>query len=265
LGPDRSSAYLVFVATVPITVTKDCKSCGRQLVLEVPDGITLRPDSIAYTLGVLCEDCAGKIEEAEQGVETQARVQALVESSGIPDEYRGLTWEGMELDEPGRVEAVKLAKEWVAGRLSGLLIGGPPGTGKTRLAATASWARLHRVQRREDDNGWRTYPLRWISVAELVTMDKAGFGTIEKKQATRILTTKVPLVLDDLDKVPLNENVKSLLFLAIDKRVGTGVPLLVTTNLPRDEFTATLGSAIASRLLGYCKAATLLGRDRRQS
>lgn len=235
-------------------VTKECRECGKEMKLAIPEGVKEGSlgDRFARGMSLLCDECAVIVERREEQGKLDERVELLVTNCGIPDEYRGFTWEEME-DGERRKPAIDAAKAWAAGTINGLLIGGPVGTGKSRLAATAAWDRLGRAK-----------PLRWVSVARLVTMDKAGFGTDEKKQATKLLTGKAPLVLDDLDKVPVTESVKSILFLAIDNRVTAGVPLLVTTNLPKDQFEGEFGSAIASRLLGYCTTASLVGRDRRQ-
>lgn len=231
------------------TITKNCHGCGVRLRLQLPKGASTR--QFAERLPVLCDACAAAADRAEKDRELQERREAAEAMCGLPSSLRGLAWEEMD-DDGARSQPIEAARRWAAGELNGLVLGGPCGTGKTRLAATALWDRVQ--------HGRRT---RWVSVARLVAMDRAGFGTDEKAQANRILTGASPIILDDLDKVGTNAAVRALLYLAIDNRIEAGAPLLVTTNLKPDQLAETFGEAISSRLRGDCEVHLLTGIDRR--
>lgn len=203
-------------------------------------------------LGLICGECEDAVEKQEEAERLRERVHRATENCGLPREKRGQTWEEMDIT-GGREKVVETAKSWARGDTAGLLICGPVGTGKSRLAETAVWQRAQ-----------LGLPIRWISVARLIVMDRAGFGSNDKQAATKILTGNGALCLDDLDKVQPNEAIKSLLFVAIDNRVAAKKPLLVTTNLREDELLATFGEAIHSRLTGYCTVKAMTGHDRRK-
>jgi DNA replication protein DnaC len=230
------------------TITKNCRECGARLRLQLPEGAFTR--QIAEHLPVLCNSCGDAAETAEENRKLQERREAAEAMCGIPNARR-LGWDQIEVDDRG--SAIAAARRWAEGELNGLLLCGPVGTGKTRLAGIAAWDRVQ-----------HGHHIRWVSVARLVAMDRAGFGTNEKAQASRILTGASPLVLDDLDKVGTNATVRSLLYLAIDNRIEAGSPLLVTTNLKPDQLAETFGEAISSRLRGDCEVHVLAGADRRQ-
>lgn len=235
-------------------LTKPCiRKCGRDVTLPVEGGE--KALALARGIPVMCEPCDAAAEAEDAARKAQERFQKLRQRSLLPAELSDLPFADMDREDRGedrRSEAVAAAEAWAEGTFSGLLICGPVGTGKSRLAATAIWRRMER------DVG-----VRWMSVPRLIVMANAGFGTDEKREATQVLTGKGGLALDDLDKVPMTEAVRSLLYVAIDNRYQAGTPLIVTTNLRPTEIAEQVGEAIASRLLGYCKVVYLTGRDRR--
>lgn len=233
------------------TVTKTCSSCGGEVKLSLPKGELAQ--RWARAIGVLCETCAAEQESQEAELSARKRRESAEAACGLPKAKRGFLWAEM-IHEPERMEAIEAAQRWSEGSLRHLLLCGPTGTGKTRLAATALW---DRVQQGE----YTTY----MKVPRLIAMERAGFRTAEKDQATKHLVGHGALVLDDLDKVPSTEAVRSLLYLAIDNRIEAESPLLVTTNLRPEQITDAYGEAIASRLRGACEVCLLTGVDRRMT
>ena len=233
-----------------------CRNCDTPLSLpcQLENGEWVEPTKSALNLGrlLVCSKCAEAdvLERAER--DSKQGVAERIKGARIPNAFRGLRFEDM--DRSGvREKAVAAAWGWAEADEGGVLLYGPPGTGKTRLAATAIWARL---QRR---------PAVWCSVAHLIASLQAAFSDQDRKDALRILTGDGALVLDDLDKVRPSEQVLSQLFVAIDRRIGAGAPLFVTSNAPPGALTERFGSAITSRLLGYCMVVELGGTDRRLS
>lgn len=243
------------------TDQKSCTDCGAAVQVELPEGDIAR--RLASLLGVLCEPCAVRDQERaerEEQDEIAARIHRRVEAAQIPSRFVGVTLDDFDLGEPGRADAITAARAWAAGSSKpGLVLSGPIGTGKTRVAAAAAQAALH----------WSRRALRWVSVPVLIAK-ASSFGDAEKREATELLTSgRTALVLDDLDKVKASDWVASQLFAAIDSRVAANAPLFVTTNLRLDEvgrkFGGEFGGAIVSRLLEHCVVRELGGRDRRMS
>jgi DNA replication protein DnaC len=250
-----------------------CQDCGRERVLdcrevEDRDGTLIRtsarPNRIAVALAdtMLCEACGVAASSSEDRTRREAAMARNVRESGIPGPlFAEATWpalieEGKTPDETQRRRAaIAAAKAWAATRRPGrgLLLHGPAGSGKTRLAATAAVARLAHS------------PIRWVSVGVLMAQLDGAWNDAERQDALKVLTSKGPVVLDDFDKVNPNARLQAALFTALDKREQSGAALLVTTNLAPAELERRFSEPIVSRLTGMCVVLQYPGADLRQS
>lgn len=219
--------------------------------------------------GVMCDSCIrdAESEEAEQRI--SAERSSRLSDAVLPKALQGFAFEEMlpsGISEGDRATAISAARTWAAEKRvdekPGLLIFGNKGAGKTRLAATAAWQRL------------RNHDVRWVSWPALVGQLLAAFDDDDRKVAASVLNGTGALILDDIarDDVTVSDWVKTQLFVAIDKRVQAGSPILLTTNLtgtvkePDNPIAALgerLGASIASRLVGYCRIVELPGQDNR--
>lgn len=261
-----------------------CKDCGKDLAVEwenepppktackhqvlgqhVGDGpcpLCAASDAQVVTdlleRAPVCRDCKTREETRAKEREDREEAQRFMDHAGLPLPLRALKWE--DLVQTGkRTVAIAAAHKWAeapASEARGLYLWGAAGTGKTRLAATAAWARLE-----------GRHPLRWVSVAVLLASLEASFSDRERQHALRLLTGDGPLVLDDIDKVNPSESKRAQLFAAIDRRVSAGVPLLVTGNLSPKDLESKLDAPIASRILGFSLGRTfeMDGPDRRMT
>ena len=203
----------------------------------------------------VCDQCQQRDDDRRAARDQYRAAVQRQDASDLPAGFRDLLFSQM-IRSGKRAKAIDAAAEWARSRdAHGLLLWGESGTGKSRLAATAAWDRLQRGE------------CRWCSVAALIARLQASFADDDRREALRVLTGTEPLVLDDIDKVKLTETVSNHLFVALDKRINMGVPLLVTTNLPPGGLEAKFGDAIGSRLLGYFRRALfeMDGPDRRLS
>lgn len=241
-------------------ITGPCAGgCGVQVARPRVDGESAFAE-LANRVPLLCDACAQR-EQAEHDAELaaqQERQQRMqrrqrLEAAGIPAELQDVRLDA--LDRAGCEAALEHAHRWAQGRLRGLMLTGPFGTGKTTIAAGALRARLDRA------------PGRWASAPMLMARLGSGMGSRQREWALDLLSARHALVIDDLDKTRPTEYGAEQIFLAVDNSVTAGQALLVTTNLSAAQLAAKwpapFGEAIVSRLAGYCTAITVTGDDRR--
>jgi DNA replication protein DnaC len=136
----------------------------------------------------------------------------------------------------------------------GLLLFGSVGTGKTFLAACAANALI--------DKGIPCLVTNFARIANEVQ------GMFEGKQEYYDNLNRFPLlVIDDLSAERKTEYMQEIVFNVIDSRYRANLPLIVTTNLTREELLHPSDIAyqrIFSRLFEMCTPIEVSGVDRRQ-
>lgn len=134
----------------------------------------------------------------------------------------------------------------------GLLLYGPVGTGKTYMAACIANAVI--------DQGYRVLMTNFATVANSMQ------STWEKEAYIRDLCKYDLLILDDLGAERKSEYMQEIVFNVIDARSRAALPVIITTNLTKDELgnPAEMGyKRIYSRILERCLAVNVDGKDRR--
>ncbi len=193
----------------------------------------------------------GSPTESDDAIRAEIRARSAEtrrRTSSVPPALRALEFSDLEPSD-GRGEVILALQAWsVQG--GGMYLFGPQGTGKTRMAATAAWAMLERR------------PVSWVVMPAAATATRADFAD-PSRRVLDLLARPVALVLDDLGQEQHSESIRALLHSAIDLRIASGLPLLVTSNFLPSHHGDRYGAWLASRLTGYCRAYRVLGRDRR--
>lgn len=216
----------------------DCMICGTPV--DVADELA------DAAIEVICASCS----RARAAADLTRRRNAI----GVEADLADFTFDQVDVSD-GRAATVDMARRWAVGELNAIGLGGPVGTGKTRVAVAAANEMV------------RYRPVRFYSVPVLVA--RLGTGKLdapERLRAVDVLLGRCALVLDDLDKVRATAYAAEAVFMGIDARVDNAAPLLVTTNLSMRELAEywpqPWGEAIASRLL-LLNWTRLDGPDRR--
>lgn len=231
------------MSTIDVTCT-----CGAEFTLSIKG--TQSRWLLAMAQRTKCQDCADRLDrEAEEAERKEAR-EARRARCQMPKRLRGETLDRLPAT-PEQEVAVSAAKDWAAGDIPGLMLTGPTGTGKTRIAAAACWTRLERE------------PCAYVSVAHAMTQLASSLTDEGRAETARRFHGTGAVVLDDLDKCRPTDYGKEQIFAAVDAREQAGAPLLVTTNLTPSEIAERFGEALASRLVGYCQRVHVSGEDRR--
>ena len=250
-----------------------CRSCSLQTALRLEGEAEEGEEPVRNRLSAVmvwiaqrwcCEKCGLEEQERAERAKRSDSTRRRIAESGIPSALAAeVSWESMlekgaDKDETvRRTRAIETCRLWAEKPQPNhaILLHGPAGTGKTRLAATAAMARLKHSE------------IRWVSVAVLMAQLSAAWSDTDRQAALKVLTGKGPVVLDDLDKINPTQAQLGHLFTALDRRTQAKQhALIITTNRAPSELERMLGDVIVSRIVGLCGTQGLLrfpGPDRR--
>ncbi len=147
---------------------------------------------------------------------------------------------------------------------NGLFIAGPPGTGKTHLAAAIA---NHLIAQ-----GRPVVCMTMIDLLERIKRTYSTTGGTDERSVLKIYKTVPLLVIDDIGKEPPTEWAISTVYNIINGRYEAYLPTIVTTNYDTealidrndaagDAATAMTARATIDRLMEMCRAITLTGQS----
>jgi hypothetical protein len=229
------------------TVQQSCAECGAEFASS-----SLVFDNRVIATQRYCAACVSRREHA-QALERDRHLTAKLSEAWeriCPPLFRDT--------ELSRLPCSQSAKEAVLGWQfgpRGLLIGGPPRLGKTRLVYLLL-SRLHHLERRKISALTATTFSHHVS-ARFAEGGGKGESFIDELAAVQVL------FIDDIGKGRLTERVEAEFFHVIDTRSAHLRPTILTTNLNGQAFASMWSPDRAEPLLGrfqeFFQTVTVLG------
>lgn len=212
--------------------------------------------------------------KAEEDRKLRDRIRKIIGESGMGDRFLRRTFDTFQITEDNKRAAVVARRyadsfdsllpkrgEPEPGR-NGLFISGPPGTGKTHIAAAIA---NHLIAQGR--------PVVCMTMIDLLERIKRTFsrGDIDEGSVLKIYKTVPLLVIDDMGKEPPTEWAISTVYNIINGRYEAYLPTIVTTNYDTETLTSrmttrdtrddTTARATIDRLMEMCRAIALTGES----
>jgi len=204
-------------------------------------------------LGGECPTCA-KEKEAEETSrkaaqterQRQARIESMIQRSGIPTRFKDRTIENYQATDPGEQHAKEVsawfADTWPERLAAGtsMIFVGFPGTGKTHLA-TAIGNQLLR----------QGVSVLFATVSDAMRQIKSTYdkdASMSEAHAIEIYTSPRLLILDEVHVQTGSDHERRLMFEIVNRRYENVLPSIIMSNLAFEKLQEFLGDRIVDRL-----------------
>ena len=223
---------------------QDCPECGET-----------RPTVNVYGFICDCEMSEGaRIAQAQIAKRRPEAVAAILSRAGIPPRFAQASFDTFRR-RPGTASALDAAQEYADEfsdeTTTGLLLGGPWGSGKTHLAVAV----LRRCVERTLVEG------RFMSCGHLVARVRSGEG-VNWRPVDEAISAEF-LVLDDLGQEVGTDFTRDVVARVIFGRYDASAPTLFTSNDSPAALGGLFGGGVLSRLKEMTEARTITADDYR--
>lgn len=195
----------------------------------------------------------------ERQRQEQARINRLLESSGVPRIYEKISFDEYKETRDNR-KAIEAA-HWIINddTDASVYLYGSKGTGKTMLSCVIT-----------NEIARRGKAVVFSSVPDLMADIRASFKSGNTEDVINSIKNAPILILDDLGAERATEWVGEQIFAIINARYASRKKTVITSNFSPDELAShfadkTQGERIVSRIYGLCARVQLGGKDWRMS
>ena len=178
-------------------------------------------------------------EQAKEQAKKLIRIEKIIGTSGLGERFKNRTFEKFRT-EPDNIAAYKAARSYADNfaklfkmEKNGLVFAGPPGTGKTHLAAS--------IANQLMSDG---VPVIFTTMIDLLGKIKATFDaertTANEADVMRSYKTVDLLIIDDMGKEQPTNWALTKMYEIINSRYENYRPVIITTNYSAEELTQRL-------------------------
>lgn len=196
-----------------------------------------------------CEQAAAAAERDEarriEAEALRAKTERMLETTMLPSRFTDRTLASFKAESDGQKRAHHIAAEFaqnfesVLRRGGSLIFSGPPGTGKSHLAAAIMLAILPK------------HVGLYVTMMDLIRMLRSTWRKDSEKSEADVLMNlaAVPLlVIDEVGVQYGTDAERTLFFDVMDRRYRNRMPTILLTNQGMDEFKTTVGERVYDRL-----------------
>lgn len=204
-----------------------------------------------------CPGCAAQRAERERAERETLRQQALkvelekqLTQTAIPERFIGRTLDSYRAETDGQRKALEICRAYVEGfdrhlKLgTSLVMSGLPGTGKSHLAGAILQAILPR------------HVGVYVTLMDLIRMVRETWRRDSPTSESELLARlqAVPLlVIDEVGMQYGTDGERAIVFDVLDRRYRSMKPVVLMTNLGKEEFRAAVGERVFDRLTEVAK------------